>query len=484
VRAEGQKSQTYGALTNGEGTFSIAPLPPGDYALSVERVGFVFTAAYNSAESRSTRFTLGPGDRKDGLKLTLTPVGAITGRVLDAAGEPVQNANVVAEGGNGYGANSTTDDKGQYRLGGMSPGRYRVRASAQSLPFPPEIRSDGTAEIHYATTYYGDSLTAKSAQRLEVKSGAEMSGIDIHLVRTPVVLVSGKVTGLPDGSKGAYIQVTSPDGSGHSGASVKADGSFEIWRLDPGEYTLTASIQNSQNRLQSSPLDIEVTNANLEHLELRMISPFEISGQLHFEDEQARKSPQAPARPGQPQPTAPARRLTLRAEPPGQYLETDIGASDSFTLEKVQPGRYHVSINWGTAYVKSVRAGSVETEGDILDVRDGSAGPLTVLVSSNFCEVSGTVSDSNGRVTGGSVVMVSAGAAPSFRIAPVDANGNYREGGIAPGKYKLLAVEDPSAAMANRGAGLDDYEESIENLDLRVGDKITRDLKRLPPAGR
>jgi len=45
-------------------------------------------------------------------------------------------------------------------------------------------------------------------------------------------------------------------------------------------------------------------------------------------------------------------------------------------------------------------------------------------------------------------------------------------------------VEDSAVVMANRGAGLEDYEEGTENLDLRAGDKITRDLKRLPPAGK
>jgi len=38
--------------------------------------------------------------------------------------------------------------------------------------------------------------------------------------------------------------------------------------------------------------------------------------------------------------------------------------------------------------------------------------------------------------------------------------------------------------MANARAGLDDFEDSIENLDLRPGDKIAKDLKRLPPGGK
>jgi hypothetical protein len=44
--------------------------------------------------------------------------------------------------------------------------------------------------------------------------------------------------------------------------------------------------------------------------------------------------------------------------------------------------------------VKSIRVGSIETEVDTLDLRNGPVGPVTVLVSSKACEVSGTVSDS------------------------------------------------------------------------------------------
>ena len=80
-----------GALTNGEGKFTVGPLPPGDYQMLVERVGFF---APINGTGRNSGVTLAAGDRKDGLKLTLTPVGSMTGRVLNADGEPVAGAIV------------------------------------------------------------------------------------------------------------------------------------------------------------------------------------------------------------------------------------------------------------------------------------------------------------------------------------------------------------------------------------------------------
>ena len=478
-----QNPQSYGALTNGEGKFSITQLPPGEYTVSVDRVGFV--APLNSGGTRSARITLGEGDKKEDLKLTLTPTGAITGRVLDAAGEPVPGANVGAEGGSQNGMSTTTDDKGQFRLGGLRPGRYRVKATPQSLPLPPEIRSDGVADMHYAATYYPDSLTGNSAQRLEVKSGAELSGIDVRLVATPIVTVSGKVTGLPPDFKNMNVMVqrSGPNGGySQSASGVKPDGSFEIWRLDPGKYTLVATSfgQSGQSRLQSAPLDIEVTTLNLEHLELRMVPEFDIAGQVRFEDDQARQPPQGPAWSGQPQTAAPpaaSRMVILRQEGGGQSVSVELGADDSFRLEKVQSGRFRVTVSGGSGYVKSVRAGMTETEGDLLDVRNGSAGPVTVTVSSNFCELSGRVNDSKGPVANATVVMF--GPSGSWNTQ-ADSSGTYKFTRLPPGRYRLVALED-GASVLRRSEDLDDYENFVESVDLGAGDKITKDLKQRPP---
>ncbi len=138
-----------------------------------------------------------------------------------------------------------------------------------------------------------------------------------------------------------------------------------------------------------------------------------------------------------------------------------------------------MSINWGSGYVKSVRVGETETEGGILDVRNGSAGPLTVTVSSNFCEVSGTVSDSKGPVTDASVVLVALEDLSNFQVRRSDSSGTYKFR-IPPGKYKLAAVDDDSLALG-RGEILDDYEAVTESLDLGAGDKITKDLVKRKP---
>ncbi len=473
------KQQTYGALTNGEGKFTIAPLPPGRYSASVERVGFVERPS--SDMDRSRDITLGPGDKREDLQLTLTPTGAISGRVLDPGGEPVQGCNVSAESDAGGAGSATTDDRGQFRIGGMAPGKYRILASPFSLPFPPEIRTDGTREIHVARSWYPASLDRKSAQRVEVAAG-DVTGIDIHLVETPIVTVSGKVIGAPEGR--TMLQVQPVDGHGGTGSPLWPDGSFRLWRLDPGKYTLFVATQGpGSDRLQSAPIEIEVAATDIEHLELRMIPPFDIPGQLDFDDEGARHTPQMPVRPGQQQPT-PKRRIILRPadgsphHSPGSMQQVEVGADDSFTLEKAPPGRYRLSVSWGP-YVKSVRQGSTETEGDVLDVRNGPNGPLTLRLGSVRAEISGVVTDSDGPAVGVPVALLL--DQPGTRMqwsAVTDKDGVYRFQHLTPGRYRLLAAENDVISQVQRSEDADEFKDIVEVIEVHGGDKLTQNLTK------
>jgi hypothetical protein len=460
------REQAYGALTNEKGEFSIAPLPPGNCSVNAERVGFV-------PSNRTESFTLTSGAKKEGVKLQLTPTGAITGRVVNAAGEPVEGITVMVET-LGNTSVDTTDDKGEFRIGGLRPGRYRVRANPQPMPFPPEIRTDGTIEQHDTITYYPDTVDAKTAPRLEVKAGAEVSGVDIKLARTPAVRVTGTVTGIPPGTKGVMVNAQP---SGHS-VTVKADGTFTMWQLTPGKNTLRAQYWGGPAQLMSAPVDVEIAGANIEHVELRIVPPFDIAGEVRFDDEQAREAPKPPTRPdGTPGPAPQIHRqvqlLPLEGENVQIMGNSPLSADDSFTFERVQPARYRVMVNGTSGFVKSVRAGSTEVEGDILDVRNGAPGPVTLTMSSNFCEISGSVSDSNGPLSRATVVLASAEGSWNTRVFHVD-SGTYKFR-VPPGKYRLAIVDENAMGWGPQGRpDLDEY--NPETVELSAGDKITRDL--------
>src|SRR5579883_554780 len=168
-------------------------------------------------------------------------------------------ANVSALINGGARAGTATDERGVFRLGALPPGKYRVLVKPQIVTGGLEIRSDGTSEVHFRKTYYPNVPDEQSAAKVEVTAGNETGGIDIRLLRGVIVAVKGAVIGVPPGTEHASVMVQDASGTGFErGDRVKPDGSFQIWRLDPGKYRLTAHIaDNGSTPLMSAPVMIE-----------------------------------------------------------------------------------------------------------------------------------------------------------------------------------------------------------------------------------
>ena len=120
----------------------------GNYTMTAKRTGYVMSAARDGR--RAFDIVLQPGDKKDDLAVKLTPTGSISGRVTGVDSAPMEGSAVMADDGTGEGPQSTTDANGNFRIGGLAPGKYRVRAGQEFVPFQPEIRTDGSEQIHYS----------------------------------------------------------------------------------------------------------------------------------------------------------------------------------------------------------------------------------------------------------------------------------------------------------------------------------------------
>lgn len=488
----GSAPRRYGAMTTAEGKFSITGLPEGSYSISANRLGFFFKGRGPNG------FTLKSGDRKDDVTLTLTPTGAISGTVVDADGEPVENCSVVAESGRG-GQGSTSDAQGRFRIGGLAPGKYRLKATPDEPQIPPEIRTDGTAEVHYTATYYPSALDAASATTIDLAPGAEADSNEVRLVRTPIVRVSGKVTGIPQGAENVMLTFGRPPTRNHglgwrfntngawSNAQVKKDGTFDLWRLAPGPYRISAQWNSPTGQSAAAPpVEVVVGDSNIDGIELRMIPAADIAGQVQYEDDAAR--PPAPA--GQ---TTPARRNVPQVflqgiDGTGGSAFGQVDETGAFTIRRVMPGRYRVRWNGGEGYVKSMLLGSTEIAGDILDLSGGAAGAaLTILISTQFGSVSGTVQSDGASAAGLSVVLLpdseESGGGMGFQVATrVGADGSYSFGSVIPGTYKLAAMaKDDFSALMQGEQDWEVYAPVIETVTVAAGEKATQDLKLLKP---
>jgi hypothetical protein len=478
----------YGALTNAEGKFTIPNIPAGNYNIMMDRVGFL---DMNGPAAKNLK--LSAGEKKDALKLKLTPTGTITGRVLDADGRPVEFVQVTAESGNRTERSGVTDDRGVYRIGGLRPGKYRVKAAPQEIPVPPEIRTDTTVEVHYSATYHPNALEAKSATRVLVGAATDVPGIDIHMVRTPILHISGKVAGMPAGAQnvGVSLRQSGFQGGGN-GAPVRPDGSFEIWRPNPGKYIIQATHFTSGIQLTSAPVELEIGDSDIDNIALQLMAPEDIHGQVDFLDEDARNPPQPPQPPqppaqaggqtgpgSRPQPQPPPRRISLRNTDGSQQTPPAvIGDDGSFTLLRVQPGKYRVLISGSRVYVKSIQLGQTGMDGAVLDVRNGSGGAsLSLRVASATGVVQGTVTDEKGPVAGARVALGDEAERTSAMFAMAKEDGSYTLTGVAPGKYKILVVDDADLGAISQGNN-EDFEEIAESIEVADHQTVNKDLKR------
>ena len=462
VSLRGEKN--FGAVTNGEGKYSISGVPAGNYRVGAERVGF-------TTENRSGAggVELHIGDNSFDVKLF--PLGGIGGRVVDADGEPVQLARVIASATDGDDHTATTDDKGQYRIGGLRPGKYRIEVIPESSP--EEIRTDGSKQVHYRSTYFPGVPSPAGSTGVKVAAGSEAAGIDVKLLTTALVKVSGKVLNTPKDASSVVVYVESDvteNESESSGVTCAPDGAFVVPGLEPGKYTLRA--ETDEGAVHSAPLDLDLSAGNVEHAELRLVPPFAISGHIEYEDDAARDSAKNPVE---------GLRGTMLRDRTVRFgrVQADIGPDDSFTLEKVQPDRGPVSVVLGDTYVRSVRLGSVESDDRMLDVRNGSgSAPLTVVVSVAWGEINGTVSNSAGPVAGATVMLIEERGANG---ATTDSSGHYSIEHIVPGKYQLVASDERARELWGRSFDLDDYKDGLVSVEVHAGDKITQDLKQILP---
>ncbi len=137
LRSADDRARAVTTVTDVGGRFELQGIVPGRYHLGVFRIGFV-------DQQYGQRKPGGPGailtlranqDVKD-LLFRLIPSAVIAGRVINEEGEPLPWVQVSAlrevysSGKKDLSTETTvpTNDLGEYRLFGLRPGRYFIRA--------------------------------------------------------------------------------------------------------------------------------------------------------------------------------------------------------------------------------------------------------------------------------------------------------------------------------------------------------------------
>jgi hypothetical protein len=470
------EGQPYGAISNVAGHFSIASLPAGTYSAEARQHGFFYMPP--KGQGLVPRVSLKAGQHLADFKIEMAQGATISGRIIDDNGDPVQagvRADAESERAVSFGRWANGDERGEFHMS-VAPGKYYLVAEpgGRGMNQVPEIRTDGSVDAIYGETYYPSSAVKGKAVLVEAAAGAELTGLEIHLVRqVRGASIGGVVTGATDAAGGTTVMLLQGDDPRHmglaSGSGSDRDGHFLLTNLQPGTYRLLAWHRNDKTNLYSQPMDVHLEGADVTNLNLVLAPGGELTGKLEM-----------PGSPGTEKLSVSLELLAFRSfgEPPPSAEADQSGA---FRIANIAPGTYGVKVTPmpENGYLKSVRLDGVETPDDELDLsRVAQGSSLKIVVSRNGGQVSGRLLDKDGEPLGAMPAMVALVADPKEikldRSLKMAEDGTYRFQGIRPGKYRLLAFDEWGADVLEMVKKL---AASAEEIEIKEGDRKVKDLK-------
>ena len=472
--------------TDDKGAFSFQGLAPGSYRLTGEKAGFQrqqYGARLNP--NAGTILAVKAGETLQDLTFKLVPNAVIAGRVLDQDGETMPNLAVAAlrssyvRGRRQYtsAGGATTNDRGEFRLANLRPGRYLVTATDMNLGIGLVAVTKGALpdrpEAAYATTYFGNTADIARAVPIDVRMGEERGGADIQMAKTATVRIRGKVVGAPDG---AMLIVMLMRRAGPSAANTPGgvavvqptDSTFEMRSVTPGSYLMMARSATSVAEPLGAPMMVEVGEQHIENLEFQL-SPgnCDLSGRVAMAgDEKAFQNL--------------AVRLTRIDYNTEDSPEAKPAPDGKFTLKNVFPGRYQIRVSGlpDQAWVKSVKIGEQELDMDGADL-NGGPGSLEIQIGRTAARIEGViVGPGEMPLSGATAVLIpESHREVLYHRVVAEADGTFHMWSVPPGKYKLLAWEDLEAGAELDPEFVRPFEPKAQDLVLEENARLKLTLK-------
>jgi len=492
------------ATTDAQGHFLITGLDAGTYALTAQRNGFARQAFGERAIGRpGTPVNLVAGQALKDVIFRLTAAGAVSGRIIDPSGEPMPSLNVQllrstydATGRRTFSqaAAGKTDDRGEYRIYWVSPGKYYVnaspiRSSTSSLPLQPSTNE--VTDPGYAVTYYPGTTDSSSAAPVEVQPGQELNTIDFTMTPQQLYRIKGRVFDPKTGQfpRGASILILPrtltngmiPNLTSAINSYNNTNGTFDIRDVAPGSYFLRVDANiTTQNPVQhqTAQVAVDVSNADVENLVVAFTPGITVSGRLSIEGGTAISS----------LPNFDMIRVFLSPVVPQVFMNPSpqtVAADGSFKIENVQTGDYRVTVSPMPPgmYLKDARLGSADGLVGISITGPPSSG-LDVSLSPNGGQIDGTIADKDRKpVRGIQAVLIpdrQTDRRDFYRVAITDQNGHFLIRTVAPGDYKLFAWEDIEPFAYNDPDFLRKYEELGLPVKVAESAKLTVEAKLIP----
>ena len=424
--------ETYLCQSDANGRFSLKDVVPGRYEVEASHDGF--------QAKPEPAVTIGAENAA--LELHLVPMAWIAGKIVDELGDPVPNADVDAmhyryTAGKKQlqsSAHARTNDRGEYLVADLAPSRYYLRAS-DSQHDPPIVGDQvdrGPRRLQvYAPAFYPGTRDAERASMLSVPAGGELEHVDLQLHREGVFSIRGRSA--PDVAIELVRRFNEPAFSwamrGNRG------GQFEIWGLTPGAYAVRANRQSALFAVRK----MEILNDDIDGVDLTSPTTVALSGTVQAADPKTL-------------------RVVLQSDE-GAMLDVNaqVQPDGNFSLN-AQPDSYVVHVKGEGAWLKAMRIGDREVADHRL-IPGRLPGLLTLVVSTDSGQITGTATDANGQPAPGiNVTLVPDQALPYWPdmalVATTNGSGAFTFARVIPGNYRLFALAPGAGGRGAPGSGI------------------------------
>jgi protocatechuate 3,4-dioxygenase beta subunit len=490
-----RQTHIFATFTDNDGRFEIKKINPGRYEFAASHSGYISQRYQSHGTSAGAILTLAPGQEVNEVLFRPVRAAVVTGRVIDEAGEPMVGVTVSVlqkpsaeelEEASPKGkkqelsemASGTTDDRGEYRVFGLKPGDYYIRATETDRQ-PWAVTSDGVdwtiqQEVgnQHAPLYYPGAVQPDQAQAVSLRAGEEVQA-DFAMRHIKTVKILGRVIAA-DGSPATHasVDLSAPDVGDWSRMSAGTDdkGEFTIKGVPPGSYILSAR-QRDEDKHYEVRQKLEVGEEKLGSITLAFARGVTISGHVITANAGG---------------TA-LDRIRLYLSPidddEGIPAWAGVNKDGSFQLKDVADGGYvlHISLMEQGWFVKSARqAGEDVYQKGVQLEKGASAGSLEIVLSSDGARLEGSVTDKDHDqpIAGARVQLKLEPQTPynrgRGRIINTDQNGHFTFDSLPPGKYRLVArlpsatPEVPAINSEPQIVTLGEHEHEVVQLKLAL----------------
>jgi Carboxypeptidase regulatory-like domain len=475
-----------------EGRFDIAEAPSGEQTITAMKSGY---------QEFQSRIRVPAGREMEDVRIEMNRAAVITGRVTGADGAPLPWAQLrVLQSGYDHGKprydsrwTSQTDDRGIFRIWGLTPGDYVVAVNA-----PFELGPQATTVYTATGMYYPNAPTVSDAARVHLDWGQILEEINFDLKPPAATRVVGSVTFREIGGECNRCETELRGQEGgvwiEAGNVAIRRNSFSLQGLAPGRYVVRVNSWDRANATMAfGAAEFMAIEDRVSRVVVDMRGQQSVSGRVVLVDPpESVVGPEAEPwhatlvfGPDEADPFSPMEFNSMGTDLSGP------GAEAAFDL-KLVPGRYHLGLGPvpGDGYVRSVSIAGRPIEGRDIDVPNSGLEDVVISIAYDTGKIAGKIDlgktpppDVGLEPLRPVVRLIPESGQPSFeaRLSGwTKPDGSFEMGGLPPGRYRAFAVAPEDAERVEDPAVAGKLTPWSKQAEVRAGQTTSLDLKPAP----